>query len=179
MPVPPLLLPRVLGSRPAQALQALGDFKGVKRRLELRGTFGGVQLFDDFAHHPTAIRRTIGGLRTGDDGRLLIVLEPRSNTMRLGIHRDALAASLKRADLCWVFRPEGLEWDLEQSLASTPQAVVCDDVDTIVEGVISQARPGDRIVVMSNGGFEGIHVRLEDALTRGPLTGPAVAVIRV
>ncbi|MDJ0927604.1 MAG: UDP-N-acetylmuramate:L-alanyl-gamma-D-glutamyl-meso-diaminopimelate ligase [Gammaproteobacteria bacterium] len=154
-----------VGVDPVDALAALPQFKGVKRRLELRGVFGGVNLYDDFAHHPTAIRRTIDALRnTGDPGRLLVVLEPRSNTMRLGVHRDELAAALRDADLAWVLQPAGLSWDLPAALANANQARVCTDTDTIVAEAVAAAHPGDRLVVMSNGGFDGIHVRLEQAL---------------
>ena len=154
-----------VGVDPTAAIAALPRFTGVKRRLELRGEFGGVDLYDDFAHHPTAIRRTIEALRNpGDTGRLLVVLEPRSNTMRLGFHRDALAEALRDADRAWVLQPAGLSWDLPAALATAAQARVCTDTDTIVAEAVAEAHPGDRLVVMSNGGFEGIHVRLEQAL---------------
>jgi UDP-N-acetylmuramate: L-alanyl-gamma-D-glutamyl-meso-diaminopimelate ligase len=156
-----LLAARELGVPVETALQAIGEFKGVKRRLELRGSFGGVALYDDFAHHPTEIRRTISGVRSEmKSGRLLIVLEPHSNTMKLGVHRDALADSLSDADQVWVYRSADLRWDLQGALADLPKATVRDDVDSIVEQVAKFSRPGDRLVVMSNGGFFNIHERL-------------------
>jgi UDP-N-acetylmuramate: L-alanyl-gamma-D-glutamyl-meso-diaminopimelate ligase len=152
------------GVKPAVALEAVGRFRGVKRRLELRGSYAGVELYDDFAHHPTAISRTIAGLRSGGHGRLLVVFEPRSNTMRMGVHRDALANAFERADAVWVFAGEDFNWDLPASFRSLPQAHVHYDTDSIVAAVAQAAQPGDRLVVMSNGGFEGIHDRLAAAL---------------
>jgi len=160
-----LLAARELGVPVETALQAIGEFKGVKRRLELRGSFGGVALYDDFAHHPTEIRRTISGVRSEmKSGRLLIVLEPRSNTMKLGVHRDALADSLSDADQVWVYKSADLRWDLQGALADLPKATVRDDVDSIVEQVAKFSRPGDRLIVMSNGGFFNIHERLAASL---------------
>jgi UDP-N-acetylmuramate: L-alanyl-gamma-D-glutamyl-meso-diaminopimelate ligase len=160
----------LLGARAAgvdidTALDAIGSFGGVKRRLEQRGVFGGVALYDDFAHHPTAIRRTIAGIRQRlVGGRLLVVLEPRSNTMKLGIHRDTLGAALEGADAVWVFRPPGLDWDIEAALGGPATVHVCDDTEDIVRAVASFARPNDQLVIMSNGGFENLHARLEAAL---------------
>ena len=160
-----LLAARELGVPVETALRAISEFKGVKRRLELRGLFGGVALYDDFAHHPTAIRRTISGVRSEmKSGRLLIVLELRSNTMKLGVHRDTLAESLGDADQVWVYRSADLEWDLHGALADLPSATVCDDVDSIVKQVATYSRSGDRVVVMSNGGFFNIHDMLAGSL---------------
>jgi len=160
-----LLAARAAGVATATALDAIGDFRGVKRRLEQRGVFGGVALYDDFAHHPTAIGRTISGIRQEmSSGRLVIVLEPRSNTMKLGIHEQALGAALEGADRVWVYRPPGLTWDIAGALGR-PQAVsVCDGTDDIVRDATDYVEPGDRIVVMSNGGFDNLHTRLEAAL---------------
>ncbi len=156
-----LLAARHLGVDPATGLEAVRTFKGVRRRLELLGSFGGVRLYDDFAHHPTAIERTLEGLRQRSrQGRLLVVFEPRSNTMRLGVHRDTLAGALSGADLCWVYRPPDLDWDLQEAEFLR----VRDNVDAIVGDVVTEARPGDEIVVMSNGSFEGIHRKLKHAL---------------
>jgi len=156
---------RALGVSTDQALAAIGRFGGVRRRLELRGTWGGVSLYDDFAHHPTAIERTIAGLRSAaPDRRLIVILEPRSNTMKLGIHGDALGAALGGADRVWVYRPVGLGWNPAEALRSLRGLVIGDDIDAIVESVVAQARSGDRIVVMSNGGFGGIHGLLEAGL---------------
>jgi UDP-N-acetylmuramate: L-alanyl-gamma-D-glutamyl-meso-diaminopimelate ligase len=163
-----LLAARQLGVSVETGLRAISEFKGVKRRLELRGSYGGVALYDDFAHHPTEIQRTISGVRSEmKSGRLLVVLEPRSNTMKLGVHRDALADSLGDADQVWVHRSADLKWDLKAALATVPAATVCDDVDLIVENVARVARSGDRVVVMSNGGFFNIHELLARSLGSG------------
>ena len=160
-----LLAARAVGVATEVALQAIGEFGGVKRRLECRGEFGGITLFDDFAHHPTAIRRTIDGVRRSmGAGRLIIVLEPRSNTMKLGVHRDTLAAALPGADRAWVFRPPGLDWDIDAAFGNSDRVSVCADTREIVRQAVDFASPGDRLIVMSNGGFEGIHGRLESAL---------------
>jgi len=155
-----------VGVAPAAALEAVGRFAGVKRRLELRGTFGGVELYDDFAHHPTAIARTLAGIRAGaPTARVLVALEPRSNTMRMGVHRDALGPALAGADQAWVLRPGNLDWDLDAALAGSGAIRVCDEVDEIVRNIAAAAQPGDRLVVMSNGGFGGIHERLAQSLS--------------
>jgi UDP-N-acetylmuramate: L-alanyl-gamma-D-glutamyl-meso-diaminopimelate ligase len=154
-----------VGVSPEAALNAVGRFGGVKRRLELRGRFGGVELYDDFAHHPTAIVRTLSGIRARQPhGRILVALEPRSNTMRMGVHRDALGPALADADQAWVLRPARLDWDLDAALARTG-ARVCDEVGAIVDQIAAEARPGDVVVVMSNGGFDGIHDRLSQSLS--------------
>ena len=128
-----------------------------------------MELYDDFAHHPTEIRRTIAGLQAlSDSGRLLVVLEPRSNTMKRGVHRDQLAGALQRADQVWLFRPEGLDWDLAAAVDSLDSVSVCDGIDAIVAGVVTAARAGDKVVVMSNGDFQDIHRKLEAALVNSP-----------
>ena len=146
----------------AQAIEALGAFQGIKRRMELRGEVNGVTVYDDFAHHPTAIATTLQGLRRRvGEARILLVLEPRSNTMRMGVHRDALAASMHGADRIWLHEPGDLEWSLEEVARETGvPASVSGQVETIVEEVVQAARPGDHVLVMSNGGFGGIHDRL-------------------
>lgn len=160
-----LLAARAAGVDIETALDAIGSFGGVRRRLEQRGVFGGVALYDDFAHHPTAIRRTIAGFRQRlVEGRLLVVLEPRSNTMKLGIHRDTLGAALEGADSVWVFRPPDLDWDIEAALGGLPAVRICDDTEDIVRGIASLAEPNDQVVVMSNGSFDNLHARLEAAL---------------
>ncbi len=160
-----LLAARAVGVQMETAIDAIGEFAGVRRRLERRGEFGGVELYDDFAHHPTAIRRTIAGLRgRASGGRLVVVLEPRSNTMKLGVHRDTLGAALDGADRVWVYRPPGLEWDIAGALDSARGVGVCDDTEDIVRRVAEFVVPGDRVVVMSNGGFDGMHARLEASL---------------
>ncbi|BCU07386.1 UDP-N-acetylmuramate:L-alanyl-gamma-D-glutamyl-meso-diaminopimelate ligase [Allochromatium tepidum] len=149
------------------AVEALGRFRGVKRRLELRGEVAGIRVFDDFAHHPTAIAATLDGLRrrVGAEQRILAVLEPRSNTMRLGTHNAELAGSLTAADRVYVHAPSDLGWDAAAVLAGLGErAAVHDAIGPIVTQVVADSRPGDQILVMSNGGFGGIHQRLLDAL---------------
>jgi len=149
-----------------QGMAALGRFKGVKRRMELRGEVRGVSVYDDFAHHPTAIATTLEGLRRRvNDQRILAVLEPRSNTMRLGVHNAELAASLALADKVYVFVPDDLGWDAAPVFASLGErALVRFRVSEIVDAVRAESRAGDQVLVMSNGGFQGIHQRLLDAL---------------
>ncbi|ADC62027.1 UDP-N-acetylmuramate:L-alanyl-gamma-D-glutamyl-meso-diaminopimelate ligase [Allochromatium vinosum] len=149
------------------AVEALGRFQGVKRRLEVRGEVAGIRVFDDFAHHPTAIATTLDGLRrrVGAEQRILAVLEPRSNTMRLGTHNAELAGSLTAADRVYVHAPSDLGWDAAAVLAGLGERLaVHDAIEPIVTQVIADSRPGDQILVMSNGGFGGIHQRLLDAL---------------
>jgi UDP-N-acetylmuramate: L-alanyl-gamma-D-glutamyl-meso-diaminopimelate ligase len=149
-----------------RSIAALCAFSGVKRRLELRGTADGVAVYDDFAHHPTAIDSTLAGLRrVSGGGRVLAVLEPRSHTMRLGVHRSELARSLRAADAVWLYRPDDLTWDIrEVSARLTMPNTVSTDIDALVASVAAYARRGDRLVVMSNGGFGGIHEKLLRAL---------------
>jgi UDP-N-acetylmuramate: L-alanyl-gamma-D-glutamyl-meso-diaminopimelate ligase len=145
----------------AQGLAALSEFKNVKRRMEIRGTVNGITVYDDFAHHPTAIDTTVAGLR-GKVGRarILAVLEPRSNTMKLGVMKDALPSSLKDADLTFCYAGN-LGWDALGALAPLgDKAVVKDDLNELVESIVATARSGDHILVMSNGGFGGIHEKL-------------------
>jgi UDP-N-acetylmuramate: L-alanyl-gamma-D-glutamyl-meso-diaminopimelate ligase len=149
-----------------QSIAALATFKGVRRRLEVRGEVNGITVYDDFAHHPTAIAATLAGLRkNARDGRLLAILEPRSNTMRLGVHRDRLAASLSDADAVWLYQPDDMSWDIREVTAGlTVPLVIADTVDELVASIIEQVQPGDRLVVMSNGGFGGIHEKLLEQL---------------
>ncbi len=154
------------GVAPALGIQALAEFRNVKRRLELRGEVGGVRVYDDFAHHPTAIRLTLDGLRhkVGSE-RIIAILEPRSNSMRMGVHSARLADSLSAADEVLLFAGPGLGWDPRQALSSLGiRGQVFSSVATIVDDVSARARPGDHILVMSNGGFEQIHRRLLEAL---------------
>lgn len=146
------------------ALQGLESFKGVKRRLEHIGTFNQVRVYDDFAHHPTAIRRTLEALRETASGRVLAVLEPRSNSMKLGVHCDGLKQSLAAADAVWVFEPADLPWSLHDVLEGLPVLSIQSDIDKIVAAVAADVRPGDELVVMSNGGFGGIHQLICDRL---------------
>ena len=163
---------RHVGVPPAQAIAALGRFENVRRRMEVRGVVGGVTVFDDFAHHPTAIATTVAGLRKQAGGaRILAVLEPRSNTMKLGAMKDALPGSLADADLVYGYgAPAGkdaLGWSLADALAPLgARALAFDDINTLVAAVARDARPGDFVLAMSNGGFGGVHQKLLDALAR-------------
>jgi UDP-N-acetylmuramate: L-alanyl-gamma-D-glutamyl-meso-diaminopimelate ligase len=145
----------------AQGLAALSEFKNVKRRMEVRGTVNGITVYDDFAHHPTAIDTTVAGLRRKvGAARILAVLEPRSNTMKLGVMKDALPASLKEADLTFCYAGN-LGWDARGALAPMgAKALVKDDLNELVEAIAAAAQSGDQILVMSNGGFGGIHEKL-------------------
>ncbi len=161
---------RHVGVPVAQAAESLSRFESVKRRMEVRGVVGGITVYDDFAHHPTAIATTVGGLRQkiGDEGRILAVLEPRSNTMKLGAMKDALPGSLKDADLVFGF---GSQQDLGWSLADAlrPLGAIAhsfDQLDFLVGAIVGAAQPGDHILVMSNGGFGGVHQRLLEALAK-------------
>ncbi|MGL6070322.1 UDP-N-acetylmuramate:L-alanyl-gamma-D-glutamyl-meso-diaminopimelate ligase [Craterilacuibacter sp.] len=147
------------------AIDALSRFVNVKRRMEVKGVAGGVTVYDDFAHHPTAITTTVAGLRAKVGGaRILAVLEPRSNTMKLGAMKEALAASLAAADRVYCYGAN-LGWDTRQALAPLgDKAASFEDLDTLIAAVVAEARAGDQILVMSNGGFGGIHTKLLAAL---------------
>jgi UDP-N-acetylmuramate: L-alanyl-gamma-D-glutamyl-meso-diaminopimelate ligase len=157
---------RHVGVPIAQGIAALPRFKGVKRRMQLRGQVRGVSVYDDFAHHPTAIATTLAGLRAKlGQGRILALLEPRSNTMRLGTHKEQLANSLKDADQVWLYQPAGLNWDLQTVLdALGAKGQLQQDIDTLAQQVAAAAQAGDHILIMSNGGFEGIHDKVLAAL---------------
>ncbi len=153
----------------ATGCEALSRFAGVKRRMELRGEVKGIKVYDDFAHHPTAIAATLAGfaarLEKQPGNRLIAVIEPRSNTMRMGIHQEQLAASTARADLTLWKRPGESGLDLDAvAAAAAGRALVVNEVSEIVRLLVEQAREGDHVVIMSNGGFEGIHQKLLDAL---------------
>ena len=157
-----------------RSLDALAAFRGVARRMELRGRAGGVAVHDDFAHHPTAISTTIGGLRQAvGAARILAVLEPRSNTMKLGAMADRLAASLDGAERTFCYAAN-LGWDAAAALAPLgARASVHDDLAALVAAVVDEARPGDHVLVMSNGGFGGVHGKLLAALQAREGTSPA------
>ncbi len=164
---------RHIGLLPEHAAQALQSFKGVKRRLEVRGVVRGVTVIDDFAHHPTAIATTIAGLRARlknlqagmPSSRILAVLEPRSNTMKMGAVKDQLADSLKDADRVFCFEG-GLGWNTAEALAQLGEkSQSFQDMNLMQQRIISEAKAGDTILVMSNGGFGGIHQKLLDALS--------------
>jgi UDP-N-acetylmuramate: L-alanyl-gamma-D-glutamyl-meso-diaminopimelate ligase len=157
-----------VGVKPADAARALAEFRNVRRRMELRGTAGGIAVYDDFAHHPTAIRTTVDGLRRtlAPGQRILAVFEPRSNTMKLGTMKSQLPWSLEQADLAFC-HSGGLGWDAREALAPMgDRAQVADSIDALVAQVTAAARPGDQVLCMSNGGFGGIHLKLLEALAR-------------
>jgi UDP-N-acetylmuramate: L-alanyl-gamma-D-glutamyl-meso-diaminopimelate ligase len=161
-----VLAARDVGVPLTVGLQALATYRNPRRRLECLGSAGGVTVYDDFAHHPTAIEATIAALR-GRIGtaRLLAVLEPRSATMKLGVHRDTLGASLANADAVFVHAPAQIGWDVASAMQCLgTKAVVTDSVPALVEQIAAFARSGDHVLVMSNGGFDGIHRRLLDRL---------------
>ncbi|NIF83433.1 UDP-N-acetylmuramate:L-alanyl-gamma-D-glutamyl-meso-diaminopimelate ligase [Comamonas sp. Tr-654] len=159
-----------LGVSAEVACEALSRFQNVKRRMELRGTVNGIEVYDDFAHHPTAIRTTLDGLRLklGTQARILAVFEPRSNTMKLGTMKSQLPWSLESADRVFC-HTAGLDWDAAEALESMgvgpgQRAQVAGDIETLIAQITAVARPGDHIVCMSNGGFGGIHAKLLQAL---------------
>jgi UDP-N-acetylmuramate: L-alanyl-gamma-D-glutamyl-meso-diaminopimelate ligase len=163
---------RHAGVEPGVALEALSRFQGVRRRLELRGTVRGVRVYDDFAHHPTAIRETIAGLRQriegsrqrDGSGRILAVFEPRSNTLKQGVLKDALPGSFEGADKVYV-HDAGLAWDAAAVFAPLgPRVKRESELAALVAAIAMEARDGDNILVMSNGGFGGIHQKLLEAL---------------
>ena len=158
---------RHAGVEPQAAIASLAGFKGVRRRLELKGTVRGVAVYDDFAHHPTAIRETIAALRErSGEARILAVFEPRSNTLKRGVMADALPGSFARADRVYVFNA-GLAWDAAARFAPLGARARCEtDLEALVVAIAAEARDGDRIVAMSNGSFGGIHQKLLAALAR-------------
>jgi len=157
---------RHVGVPPERAARALGEFRGVKRRMEIRGVVDGVTVYDDFAHHPTAIATTLSGLRARVGGaRIVAVLEARSNTMKLGVHREQMAPALALADRAWLLNPPDIGWDLPSAVAALgARASLAASVDELVKGLADDSRPGDHILVMSNGGFGGLHDKLLAAL---------------
>ncbi len=152
----------------AQSIAALAEFKGVKRRMELRGEVRGIAVYDDFAHHPTAIASTIDGLRRKvGSKRIVAVLEPRSATMKMGVHRDTLGPSLSAADAVWMFAPPDLGWDAGAVVAALgAKARVARSLDELVAGLAGNSATGDQVLIMSNGGFGGLHGKLLEALAR-------------
>ena len=164
---------RHVGVAPCIAIEALSEFKNVKRRMETIGVVNNITVYDDFAHHPTAIETTLAGLRSkldagfGDakkDARIIAVLEPRSNTMKLGVMKAALTASLKDADLVFCY-DANLGWDAAEALKSiNNKAQTTDNLDKLVAAIANSAKSGDHILVMSNGGFGGVHQKILDAI---------------
>jgi UDP-N-acetylmuramate: L-alanyl-gamma-D-glutamyl-meso-diaminopimelate ligase len=164
-----------VGISPADSARALADFKNVKRRLETIGVANDVTVYDDFAHHPTAITTTVDGLRRRvGKARILAVLEPRSNTMKLGVMKAQLPGSLDAADKVFAYGAnsgkESLGWDLAEVLSplntkEQGKAQAFDDLEALVKAVAHEAKPGDHILVMSNGGFGGVHQKLLKAIS--------------
>lgn len=163
---------RHVGVAPSTAIAALSEFINVKRRMEVRGEVAGIKVIDDFAHHPTAIATTIQGLRrTVGTARILAVLEPRSNTMKMGAIKQALPASLNAADLVYVYGAQSgkdaIHWDLSDTFSTLGEmAKAHHELPALVADIVSEARAGDSILVMSNGGFGGVHQLLLDALAQ-------------
>lgn len=148
--------------------EALKEFKGIKRRLEVRGVVNGITVYDDFAHHPTAIEETLTAMKeVKASGKVFAVLEPRSNTMRMGVHKAALSDSWQQADEICLYQPAGLDWNLADVVAQSKKpALLFSTTDEIIDHLLSRAKSGDHLLIMSNGGFEAIHQRLLDALQR-------------
>lgn len=161
---------RHAGVPAAIAIDALADFKNVKRRMEHRGTVNGIEVYDDFAHHPTAIQTTLAGLREKVGmSRIIAVLEPRSNTMKLGVWQDSLANSLTQADqiFCYANQPG---WNVQGALAALGNKVsIHDHLQQMIDSITTNARTGDHIIIMSNGGFDGLHDKLLFSLRQHPL----------
>ncbi|MGK0500129.1 MAG: UDP-N-acetylmuramate: L-alanyl-gamma-D-glutamyl-meso-diaminopimelate ligase [Oceanicoccus sp.] len=157
---------RHVGVTPQIATAALCEFAGVKRRMELLSTAHGIAIYDDFAHHPTAIETTLAGLRAKvGDKKIVAVIEPRSNTMRLGSHLQRLAAATVNADQIIWYQPKGLDWSLDSVVAdSDGRAEVEHSLDNIVDKLVAECKSGDYVVIMSNGGFGGIHQQLIAAM---------------
>lgn len=163
-----MLAARDAGVDIATSIAALKEFRGIRRRMEVRGVVNGVTVYDDFAHHPTAIATTVDGLRRRiGKSRLLAVLEPRSNTMKLGTHSSLLADSLRDADSVWMYQGPDVHWDVAGSVAALgDRARTFHDLQQLIEALAVEARDGDHVLIMSNGGFGGIHARLLERLGR-------------
>jgi UDP-N-acetylmuramate: L-alanyl-gamma-D-glutamyl-meso-diaminopimelate ligase len=152
-----------------RAIDALRSFEGVARRMQLRGEVNQIRVYDDFAHHPTAIATTLDGLRRKSGrARIIAVLEPRSNTMRMGVHQDTLAPSLAAADEVWLYTPPDLGWDADSVIASLgKRGHRSQSVDALARDLAKALQPGDQVLIMSNGGFGGLHGKLLAELKRG------------
>ncbi|MCE9677697.1 UDP-N-acetylmuramate:L-alanyl-gamma-D-glutamyl-meso-diaminopimelate ligase [Shewanella sp. AS1] len=153
---------RHVGVQPQAAIEALMRFAPPKRRMELIGSVKGIEVYDDFAHHPTAIATTLQGCRAKvGEGRIIVVLEPRSNTMKRGVHKATLAGSMALADRAFLYQADNIAWDVKAAMDAAPLPVsVLYQIDELVEQVASEAKVGDTIIVMSNGGFGGLHGKL-------------------
>ena len=156
-----------VGVRVENALQALTSFSGVKRRLEHKGTFNQISVYDDFAHHPTEISATISACRDRcPDNRIITVFEPRSNSMRLGIYVDQLANAFKDADKVFMFEPNDLQWSLQKVATQTrPESKVLSTIEEIIVDLLNEVSEGDNILILSNGSFEGLTTKLISQLS--------------
>ncbi len=161
-----IIAARHAGVSVGTSCDALAEFSGIKRRLEVRGVIAGITVYDDFAHHPTAIAETLTAMKeVRGSGRVFAVLEPRSNTMRMGVHKSTLAASFSGADAVLLYQPAVMDWNLDEIVAGSPvPATVYDSTEKIITELVRNAVAGDHILIMSNGGFEAIHQRLLDVL---------------
>ena len=152
---------RHIGILPVDAIDALNSFKNVKRRMEVIGQIKGITLYDDFAHHPTAIKMTLDGLRKQvGQQKIVAIVEPRSNTMRMGIHTQSLAESLAQADTAIIYQPEDLDWDLSALQQYNQKIKICSTLDAIIDRLKAESEPNCHFLLMSNGSFGGIYQRL-------------------
>jgi len=155
-----------VGVLPELAAEALAHFKGIKRRMELKGIVNQITIYDDFAHHPTAIATTLAGLRNKmalnkiNSSRIIAVLDPRSNTMKMGVHKDTLVQSLETADKIWLHKPQDIQWEIQPSTKLN----IALSVEQIIDELLQELQSGDQVLIMSNGGFGGIHDKLLQAL---------------
>ena len=157
---------RHVGVRPHDAIEALEKFAPPKRRLELLAEINSIKVYDDFAHHPTAINTTLQAIRAnvGND-KITVILEPRSNTMKAGVHKDTLAASLQLADTIFLYQDKAVKWNLQEAMVKKGlDAQVEGDIDSLIEKAVIQTQPNEHIVIMSNGGFGGLHQKLINKL---------------
>ncbi|NOQ35580.1 MAG: UDP-N-acetylmuramate:L-alanyl-gamma-D-glutamyl-meso-diaminopimelate ligase, partial [Methylococcaceae bacterium] len=156
---------RHVGVLATDAIAALAEFKNVKRRMEVIAKINGVTIYDDFAHHPTAIKMTLEGLRNQvSEEKIIAIVEPRSNTMRMGIHTKTLAESLNKADIAIVYQPEELDWDLSELKQYAQNIEICTSLDEIISRIKTEVTPLSHCLLMSNGSFGGIYQRLQDEL---------------
>lgn len=155
---------RHVGVPAEMSVESLNTFKGIKRRMEVYGVINAITVYDDFAHHPTAIKLTLDGLRKNvGNKRIIAILEPRSNTMKMGVHKNTLADSLTLADHVYLFQSDNLGWDMAAELSSD-LIEVFSSIEAIINKVVNEVKADDHILIMSNGGFEGIHQRIIDRL---------------
>jgi UDP-N-acetylmuramate: L-alanyl-gamma-D-glutamyl-meso-diaminopimelate ligase len=166
---------RHAGVAPVDAITALAGFKNAKRRLEVRYDSDGITVYDDFAHHPTEIRATLSALRNAvGHSRIVAVFEPRSNTMRMGVHQSELGNALSAADQVEMFRPNGLDWELDKvATGQNGKITISDDIDFMVNRLATTIQKGDHVVIMSNGGFGGLHQKLISKLKAEHVTASA------